>query len=63
FIYLFTKNIKFAKGLARKFIPKYIGPYKILKDFNNQSFKIELPAHLKQWGLHDVFHASLLRLH
>ncbi|KAF8799995.1 hypothetical protein BYT27DRAFT_7067093, partial [Phlegmacium glaucopus] len=31
FIYLSTKNIKFAKGLARKFIPKYIGPYKILK--------------------------------
>ncbi|KAF8799424.1 hypothetical protein BYT27DRAFT_7065849, partial [Phlegmacium glaucopus] len=27
------------------------------------SFKIELPAHLKKRGLHDVFHASLLRLH
>lgn len=63
FVYLSTKNITFAKGLARKFIPKYIGPYKILRDFNNQSFRLELPVHLKRRGVHDVFHASLLRLH
>jgi hypothetical protein len=37
-----------AKGLARKLIPKYIGPYKIVQDFRNQSFKIELPVHLKK---------------
>ncbi|KAF8806762.1 hypothetical protein BYT27DRAFT_7062170, partial [Phlegmacium glaucopus] len=30
FVYLSTKNITFTKGLARKLIPKYIGPYKIL---------------------------------
>jgi Integrase zinc binding domain len=63
FVYLSTKNITFAKGLARKLIPKYIGPYKIIKDFSNQSFKLELPAHLKQRGVHDVFHSSLLRIH
>ena len=63
FIYLSTKNISFAKGLARKLIPKYIGPYKILKDFDNQSFRIELPPHLKQRGVHDIFHSSLLRIH
>ena len=62
-VYLSTRNINFAKGLARKLIPKYIGPYKILKDFNNQSFKIDLPSHLKQRGVHNVFHASLLRIH
>ncbi|KDR69985.1 hypothetical protein GALMADRAFT_34525, partial [Galerina marginata CBS 339.88] len=27
------------------------------------SFKIELPSNLKQRGIHDVFHASLLRIH
>ena len=63
FVYLSTKNINFAKGLARKLIPKYIGPYKIIKDFNNQSFQIELPSHLKQRGIHDVFHSSLLQIH
>ena len=62
-VYLSTKNISFPKGLARKLIPKYIGPYKILRDFNNQSFWIELPSHLKQRGVHDIFHASLLRIH
>jgi hypothetical protein len=63
FVYLSTKNITFAKGLAKKLIPKYIGPYKILRDFNNQSFKLELPMHLKKRGVHDVFHSSLLRIH
>ena len=63
FVYLSTKNITFAKGLARKFIPKYIGPYKIIRDFGNQSFRLELPMHLRKRGIHDVFHASLLRIH
>ena len=40
FVYLSTKNISFPERLARKLIPKYISPYKILDDFNNQSFKI-----------------------
>ena len=44
-------------------MPKYIGPYRILKDFGNSSFCVELPANLKSRGLHDVFHASLLRIH
>ena len=39
-VYLSSKNISFAKGLARKLIPKYVGPYRILQDFNNSSFKL-----------------------
>ena len=35
-VYISTKNIIFAKGLACKLIPKYIGPYKIPRDFDNQ---------------------------
>ena len=62
-VYLSTKNISFAKGLARKLIPKFMGPYKILRDFDNSSFKLELPSHLKQRGVHDVFHSSLLCEH
>ena len=60
FVYLSTKYITFSKGLAQKLIPKYIGPYKIIQDFNNQSFKLELPTHLKKQGIHNVFHSSLL---
>ena len=61
--YLSSKNISFPKGLAQNLIPKYLGPYKILQDFGNSSFKLELPHHLKKRGVHDVFHASLLRIH
>jgi hypothetical protein len=49
--------------LARKLIPKFIGPYRILEDFKNESFRLELPAHLKQRGVHNVFHMSLLWIH
>lgn len=62
-VYISTKNIKFAKGLARKLIPKYIGPYRIIRDFGNHSFEIDLPAPLKQRGVHPTFHSSLLRIH
>ena len=62
-VYLSSKNISFVKGLARKLIPKFIGPYRILDDFGNSSFRIELPTHLKRRGVHDVFHASLLQEH
>ena len=51
------------KGLAHKLIPKFIGPYKILDDFGNLSFRLDLPSHLKKQGVHDVFHVSLLREH
>ena len=63
FIYLSTKNITFAKGLAQKFILKFIGPYRITQDFGNQSFRIELSMHLKRRGIHNVFHSSLLKIH
>lgn len=62
-VYLSTKNINYPKGLARKLIPKYIGPYKIIKDFGNNSYKLDLSASLKQRGVHDVFHSALLRIH
>lgn len=62
-VYLSTKNISIPKGRARKLIPKYIGPYEILKDFGNESYKLALPDELKQRGVHSTFHASLLRIH
>ena len=42
-VYLSTKNISFTKALARKLILKFIGPYKILQDFDNSSFRLDLP--------------------
>lgn len=62
-VYISTKNISFPRNLARKLIPKFIGPYPILRDFRNNSYQIGLSDNLKQRGVHDVFHASLLRIH
>uniref|UniRef100_A0A0W0F7U9 Putative polyprotein n=1 Tax=Moniliophthora roreri TaxID=221103 RepID=A0A0W0F7U9_MONRR len=62
-VYVSTKNLTFPKGLARKLVPRYIGPYKILRDFGNHSFKIDLPSEYLQKGVHPMFHSSLLRAH
>jgi transposase InsO family protein len=62
-VYLSSKDLKIPKGRARKLIPKYIGPYKILKAHRNDSFVIELPPELKRRGIHGVFHSSKLRIH
>ncbi|KAG5720641.1 hypothetical protein E4T56_gene4945 [Termitomyces sp. T112] len=63
FVYVSTKNMTFPKGLACKLISKFVGPYLLLKDYGNHSFRIQLPSHMLQRGIHDVFHASLLRIH
>ena len=62
-VYISTKNISFPKGTARKLVPKFVGPYMISQDFGNYSYRIELPSSLRQRGIHDVFHSSLLRIH
>ncbi|PBK99301.1 hypothetical protein ARMGADRAFT_880392, partial [Armillaria gallica] len=53
----------FEKGLARKLIPKYIGPYEISKNFSNHSFHVKLPDSFLQHGVHLVFHSLLLHVH
>ena len=47
-VYLSSRNISFPKGLAHKLILKFLGPYRVIQDFGNTSFKLELPYHLKQ---------------
>jgi len=63
-VYLSTKNLKLPKGKSRKLVPKYIGPYKIAKELvMGTTYRLELPAELKARGIHNAFHASLLRIH
>jgi hypothetical protein len=62
-VYVSTKNLTAPKGLARKLVPKYVGPFKVINDFKNNSYRIELPGPLRARGVHDVFHSSLLRVH
>lgn len=55
---LSTKNIRLKQPGARKLLPRWIGPYKIVKEVNPVAFQLNLPKTLR---IHDVFHASLLR--
>ncbi|KZP28202.1 hypothetical protein FIBSPDRAFT_729399, partial [Athelia psychrophila] len=48
---------------AHKLVPKFIGPYLIIGDYGNESFKLELSRELAVHGLHNKFHSSLLHLH
>ena len=43
-MYLSTQNVTLPKGRARKLVPKYIGPYKVVKAHNEAStVMLELP--------------------
>ena len=46
-VYLSTRNLTLPKGRARKLVPKYIGPYKVVKAHNEAStVMLELPPAL-----------------
>jgi hypothetical protein len=63
-VYLSTKNLNLPKKRAHKLLPKFVGPYAILKAFPDTSnYKLDLPEELAKRGIHDVFHVSLLRPH
>ena len=40
-----------------KLAPKRYGPFRVLKEISPIAYKIQLPV---SWGIHDVFHTSLL---
>ncbi|KAJ3567350.1 hypothetical protein NP233_g6423 [Leucocoprinus birnbaumii] len=49
-VYISTKNMSFPKGLARKLVPKFVGPYKITQDFRNNSYKVKISPEMTQRG-------------
>ena len=63
FVYLSTKNLTLPKGRARKLVPKFIGPYKILEAHNRAStVTLKLPLELTSRHIMPTFHTSLVRL-
>jgi hypothetical protein len=60
-VLLRAKHIKFKTSGARKFMPRYVGPFNITSRVGSSSYRLELPA-IDGWlRVHDVFHVSLLR--
>ncbi|KNZ73356.1 hypothetical protein J132_07654, partial [Termitomyces sp. J132] len=62
-VYVSTKNFNYSKGFPKKFIPNYKGPYKMIKDYGNISCQVAISHNMKRQGIHNVFHAALLRIH
>ena len=46
---------------ARKLMPKFCGPFAISECINNVTFRLDLPPPLLSRGIHNAFHARLLR--
>ena len=60
-VYLLTKNLTLLKHRARKLMPKFIGPYKILKVMNESSnITLELPQEFKDRKINPTFHTNLV---
>src|SRR5712671_2456545 len=58
-VMLNAKNIH-TKRPTKKLAPKLYGPFRILAKVGTRSYHLELQD---RWGIHNVFHASLLEPH
>ena len=60
-VYLSTKNLALPKGRARKLMPRFLGPYKVLKAMNDSSnVTLELPPELRDRRISPTFHTNLV---
>ena len=59
-----TKNLSLPKGQAKKLLPKFIGPYKIIEVHTAASMvTLDLPPELTARRVHPTFHMSLIWAH
>ena len=59
-ILLSTFNIKLKTLSSRKFLPRWIGPFKIVLRVDKITYKLDLLDTMK---IHPIFHVSLLKLY
>jgi transposase InsO family protein len=57
-VLLSTKHILLSPGLHHKFLPRYLGPFKVVRNIRDVSYELALPLEMH---MHNVFHTSLLR--
>lgn len=55
-VLLSSKNLRFKVGTP-KLLPRWVGPFQVVKRVGTQAYELDLPA---RWRIHDVFHVSNL---
>lgn len=61
-VMLSTKNLSLEDGSGmRKLHPKYCGPFTITENINHVTFRLDLSQPMIERGIHNAFHASLLK--
>ena len=61
-VWLSTKNLALEDGAgSRKLNPKYFGPFEITEDINGVTYRLKLSQPMIDRGIHNAFHASLLK--
>ena len=60
-IYLSTQNLTLPKGRVRKLVPKYIGPYKVVKHNEASTVTLEFPPALVAQQISPTFHTGLVQ--
>ena len=61
YVWLSTINIRRRFTGTPKLMPRYVGPFKVLRLVGETSYKLDLKETGKR--MHDVFHSSLLKKH
>ncbi|KAJ9518956.1 hypothetical protein QJQ45_026201 [Haematococcus lacustris] len=58
-VLLSTKNMRLKPGKARKLLPRFVGPFKVLDLVGQVAVNLQLPVSMSR--LHPVFHVSLIK--
>jgi transposase InsO family protein len=61
-VLLSTKHLSYARGLARKFLPRFTGPFRITRVIDKGDETVAVTLRLPDaWKVHPTFHVSRVR--